>query len=184
MPLACALKRLLLSLSRITYPAASPSSCALATHGPVCGILIRYTTMVFEIRTLPHCAFRRWIIAVAMLSFPAVLGAQQPAPAAPDYSAPPGAPYTAENVVVSTAAGHVLAGTLTVPAGASRSRPVPAIVTITGSTIVHAQNGDAAPGERVRELTKRPIVAEPEILVAILRPRSGDGHDSRDALGP
>ena len=68
-----------------------------------------------------------------MLSFPAVLGAQHPAPAAPDYSAPPGAPYTAENVVVSTAAGHVLAGTLTIPAGASRSKRVPAIVTITGS---------------------------------------------------
>ena len=68
-----------------------------------------------------------------MLPFPAELGAQQSAPTAPDYSAPPGAPYTAENVVVPTAAGHVLAGTLTIPAGASRSKRVPAIVTITGS---------------------------------------------------
>jgi dipeptidyl aminopeptidase/acylaminoacyl peptidase len=51
----------------------------------------------------------------------------------PDYSAPLGAPYTAENVTVQTPMGHTLAGTLTIPHGASRSSPVPAIVTITGS---------------------------------------------------
>jgi len=50
-----------------------------------------------------------------------------------DYSAPAGAPYTAVDVRVPTSAGHVLAGTLTIPAGASRAKPVPAIVTITGS---------------------------------------------------
>jgi len=48
----------------------------------------------------------------------------------PDYSAPAGAPYTAEEVAVRTPAGHTLAGTLTRPAGAGR---VPAVVTITGS---------------------------------------------------
>lgn len=47
-----------------------------------------------------------------------------------DYSAPPGAPYTAEPVRVP-AAGFTLAGTLTLPRGASG--PVPAFVTITGS---------------------------------------------------
>jgi len=49
-----------------------------------------------------------------------------------DYSAPAGAPYTAEEVVVKTASGLRLKGTLTVP----RDRPrggVPAVVTITGS---------------------------------------------------
>lgn len=51
----------------------------------------------------------------------------------PDYSAPPGAPYTAEEVTVRTPAGHALAGTLTLPAGASASAKVPAVVTITGS---------------------------------------------------
>lgn len=51
----------------------------------------------------------------------------------PDYSAPPDAPYTAENVVVTTPAGHTLAGTLTLPKGASRAKPVGAIVTVTGS---------------------------------------------------
>jgi len=50
-----------------------------------------------------------------------------------DYSAPAGAPYTAVDVRVPTSAGHTLAGTLTLPAGASRAKPVPAIVTITGS---------------------------------------------------
>jgi len=51
----------------------------------------------------------------------------------PDYSAPPDAPYTAEEVVVKTPAGHTLAGTLTLPKSASRTKPVSAIVTVTGS---------------------------------------------------
>jgi dienelactone hydrolase len=51
----------------------------------------------------------------------------------PDYSAPPGAPYLAEDVAVPTPMGHTLAGTLTLPAGAGGGRRVPAIVTITGS---------------------------------------------------
>lgn len=49
----------------------------------------------------------------------------------PDYSAPPGAPYTAEEVRVVSPKGHILAGTLTVPRGTAGR--VPAIVTITGS---------------------------------------------------
>ena len=51
----------------------------------------------------------------------------------PDYSAPPDAPYIAEEVVVKTPAGHTLAGTLTLPKDASRAKPVGAIVTVTGS---------------------------------------------------
>jgi len=50
----------------------------------------------------------------------------------PDYSAPADAPYTAEDVTVTTPAGIKLTGTLTLP----KSRPArgaPAIVTITGS---------------------------------------------------
>lgn len=49
----------------------------------------------------------------------------------PDYSAPAGAPYTATEVTVPGPGGITLGGTLTVPTGASR--PVPAVVTITGS---------------------------------------------------
>lgn len=48
-----------------------------------------------------------------------------------DYSAPPGAPYTAEEVRVTGPGGIVLGGTLTMPANARG--PVPAVVTITGS---------------------------------------------------
>ncbi len=57
-----------------------------------------------------------------------------PAPAAkPDYSAPPGAPYTAEEVSVpAPKAGIELAGTLTIPEHANGTR-VPAVVMITGS---------------------------------------------------
>src|SRR5437870_5406487 len=51
----------------------------------------------------------------------------------PDYSAPADAPYVAEGVAVKTPTGHTLAGTLTLPKSASRTRPVAAIVTITGS---------------------------------------------------
>jgi len=49
----------------------------------------------------------------------------------PDYRAPAGAPYTAEEVTITTPAGHTLAGTLTMPRGIFG--PVPAVVTITGS---------------------------------------------------
>lgn len=49
----------------------------------------------------------------------------------PDYGAPAGAPYRAEEVTVRTPAGHVLTGTLTLPPNAGAR--VPAVVTITGS---------------------------------------------------
>ncbi|MDE3127777.1 MAG: alpha/beta fold hydrolase [Gemmatimonadota bacterium] len=48
-----------------------------------------------------------------------------------DYGAPPGAPYTAQDVTVHTPEGLSLTGTLTLPT-ARRGR-VPAVVTITGS---------------------------------------------------
>ncbi len=51
----------------------------------------------------------------------------------PDYSAPADATYTAEDVSVSTPMGHTLAGTLTLPKGASKGKPVAAIITISGS---------------------------------------------------
>ncbi len=84
---------------------------------------------------------REWmsVLVIASLAVVAPLagaqGARARTPAATlhDYSAPPGAPYTAENVTVPTPMGHTLAGTLTLPAGAGRAHPVPAIVTITGT---------------------------------------------------
>jgi dipeptidyl aminopeptidase/acylaminoacyl peptidase len=50
--------------------------------------------------------------------------------APPDYSAPPGAPYVAEEVRIP-AGGFTLAGTLTIPRDAPH--PLPAVVTVTGS---------------------------------------------------
>ncbi len=59
------------------------------------------------------------------------------APVAPkpkaDYSAPADANYTAQEVLIKTPGGFSLAGTLTLPKGASKEHPVGAVVTITGS---------------------------------------------------
>jgi uncharacterized protein len=66
----------------------------------------------------------------------------------PDYSAPADAPYTAEEVTVKTPAGHTLAGTLTLPKGASRTQPVSAIVTITGSGPQDRDENIGLPGFR------------------------------------
>ena len=49
----------------------------------------------------------------------------------PDYSAPAGAPYTAENVTVPTGFGHTLGGTFTKPTAAVGK--LPAVISITGS---------------------------------------------------
>ncbi len=61
----------------------------------------------------------------------ATLGQEAMEVAPPDYSAPPGAPYTATEVSIPTKEGFSLAGTLTLPKDAAR--PLPALVTITGS---------------------------------------------------
>ena len=51
--------------------------------------------------------------------------------AKPDYSAPVGAPYTAETVSIPTSAGHTLGGTFTRPTGVSSRIPV--VISISGS---------------------------------------------------
>ena len=77
-----------------------------------------------------RCTF----VAVAAVFLGGSMLAAQRKPAAPtDYSPPPGAPYRAISVTVSTPMGHTLAGTLTVPNGASKEHPVGAIVTISGT---------------------------------------------------
>ena len=51
----------------------------------------------------------------------------------PEYYAPEhGAPYIAEEVTVSTKAGHILAGTLTIPKNDNQT--LPGVVLITGSS--------------------------------------------------
>jgi hypothetical protein len=73
---------------------------------------------------------------------------------ATDYSAPKDAPYTAMNVTVSTPMGHTLAGTLTIPRNASKEKPVPAIVTITGSGAQERDEpfGDTSPYRPFRQI--------------------------------
>lgn len=60
-------------------------------------------------------------------------------PERPDYSAPAGAPYSAEEVVLVARDGSRLIGTLTIPRGVGR--PVPALITISGSGL---QDRDSA----------------------------------------
>ena len=72
--------------------------------------------------------------------------APRPTSRAPDYSAPSGAPYRAEEVKVRNAeAGISLAGTLTLPEVSSGTR-VPAVVLITGSGL--QDRDESAPGLR------------------------------------
>lgn len=52
-------------------------------------------------------------------------------PAAPDYAAPPGAPFTAEDVTIPVEPGVALAGTLTRPRHPEKR--LPAVVTVSGS---------------------------------------------------
>jgi len=66
------------------------------------------------------------------LSAASHLGAQD-REAAPPYAAPSGAPYSAIDVRIPTSMGHTLAGTLTLPRGASGARPVAAVITISGT---------------------------------------------------
>jgi uncharacterized protein len=78
-------------------------------------------------RVLGGCAQRDQVFE-RLASVPGGLLSAQ----APDYSAPAGVPYRAEEVRITTRAGHVLAGTLTLPLN-PRGR-MPAVVTITGSS--------------------------------------------------
>ena len=72
-------------------------------------------------------------LVAELVGSPVVFGRRASARKPTDYSAPKEAPYDAVNVTVTTPMGHTLAGTLTVPKGASKERPVAAVVTITGS---------------------------------------------------
>ena len=71
----------------------------------------------------------------------------------PSWFAPPaGAPYEAEEVRIATAAGHVLAGTLTLPTPGEP--PFPAVVLVTGS---HAQDRDHMQSNREPVRRYRPF---------------------------
>jgi dipeptidyl aminopeptidase/acylaminoacyl peptidase len=92
----------------------------------------------------------RTVLCIAAAALPASASiAQRSAGASkPDYSAPADAPYTAEEVTVQMPAGHTLAGTLTLPNGASGHRRVPAVVTISGSGPQDRDEAIGLPGYR------------------------------------
>lgn len=82
---------------------------------------------MFQTRSIPA-------LSLAATTLLAATGMAQARPAPPtDYSAPAGAPYQAVAVTVTTPMGHTLAGTLTLPNGASKDHPVAAVVTISGT---------------------------------------------------
>src|SRR5262252_1873367 len=72
---------------------------------------------------------KKLFVLFLLLGLCIIVDAQTSAPAI-DYSAPPNAPFTAEEVTIK-ANGYTLAGTLLLPKN-SRS-PLPAVITITGS---------------------------------------------------
>ena len=84
---------------------------------------------MFQIRSISSLL----IVAAAVATSAGRAAMAQAKPARPDYSAPPGAPYTAIPVTVTTPMGHTLAGTLTLPHSASKDHPVAAVVTISGT---------------------------------------------------
>ncbi len=67
------------------------------------------------------------------------------------YGPPPGAPYSAREVRLRAPAGHVLAGTLTLPRGSGR--PVPAVLLLSGSSPQDRDmSGDGSPYRPFREI--------------------------------
>ncbi|MHB1327742.1 MAG: alpha/beta hydrolase family protein, partial [Gemmatimonadales bacterium] len=86
----------------------------------------------FDPRSAMHLLYRSSLALLVSASCATVAlaqSSQQPT----DYSAPANAPYRAIQVVIQTPMGHTLSGTLTLPKTASRTSPVPAIVTISGT---------------------------------------------------
>lgn len=111
----------------------------------------------------------------------AAAGGTAAAPPPPDYSVPPDAPYTAEEVTVN-AGGHTLAGTLLVPKGGNV--PYPAAITITGSgqqtrdeALPIPGLGDYAPFRQIAE-----TLAARGIAVLRVDDRGVGGSSGRESL--
>lgn len=106
---------------------------------------------------LPSVPLLAATTVLLLATVPCSLAAQPPGPPPPvrlpasAYAAPLGASYRAITVTVPTPGGFTLAGTLTLPLGASRANPVAAVVTSTGSGPQDRDEGiDLAPGKRYR----------------------------------
>ncbi|HWP55617.1 MAG TPA: alpha/beta fold hydrolase [Pyrinomonadaceae bacterium] len=98
-----------------------------------------------------------------------------------DYSAPPNAPFTAEEVTV-TAKGYTLAGTLLLPKNGKR--PLPAIITITGSGQQTRDEPLPIPGLEKYKPMRQVAEALASRGIAVLRvdDRGVGGSGGRDTL--
>jgi dipeptidyl aminopeptidase/acylaminoacyl peptidase len=100
------------------------------------------------------------VVAVAQNDKPDPQGAQI------DYSAPAGAPFTAEEVTVQ-AKGYTLAGTLLLPKNVAR--PLPAVLTITGSGQQTRDEPVGIPGLEKYRLMRQIAEALASRGIAVLR---------------
>jgi dipeptidyl aminopeptidase/acylaminoacyl peptidase len=98
-----------------------------------------------------------------------------------DYSAPPNAPFTAEEVTV-TARGYTLAGTLLLPKDGRR--PLPSVITITGSGQQTRDEPLPIPGLEKYKLMRQIAEALASRGIAVLRvdDRGVGGSGGRDTL--
>lgn len=111
---------------------AGQSATAVVERLGADSVTVTLAGTVVRARTGPDGRLLGGTVAAQNLSFTRAEGhvAYTSWTAPPDYTVPAGAPYTAQEVVVATPAGHTLAGTLTRPAGRGR---VAAVVLVSGS---------------------------------------------------
>ena len=120
----------------------------------------------------------------AQPSSPAAPSSSSPGAAAIDYSAPAGAPFTAEEVTVPVAGGkYTLAGTLLVPKGGRGPHPV--VVMITGSGLQTRDSRIQLPGLEqyapFRQIAER--LAANGVAVLRVDDRGIGGSTGRETLG-
>jgi alpha-beta hydrolase superfamily lysophospholipase len=114
----------------VAFPNLRMLTAAVRRHGRTAIVVLGDTSRVsFDERGRPvRVEVGAEGIVLERVAFDSAAGSES---APPDYSAPPGAPYTAEGVTVPVEPGVALAGTLTVPRDAHG--PVPAVITVSGS---------------------------------------------------
>lgn len=93
---------------------------------------LEYAGAVMRLAVSPEGRVLGGVVPAQGLAIARTATTDAPLNAPRDYSAPSGAPYTSEDVVITTRAGLKLSGTLTIPRGRVGVR-APAIVTISGS---------------------------------------------------
>lgn len=121
------------------------------------------------------------ILLIFMLAAQTFSAAAQGNPPKPDYSAPPNAPFTSEEVTIP-ANGYTLAGTLLLPK--TRKGKLPAVLTITGSGQQTRDEPVPFPGLEKYGLMRQIAEALASRGIAVLRvdDRGVGGSGGRDTL--